>query len=73
MVGGSNIRLEGEVSNIAVKRRALQIAREIAGGKVEDRLLLRVERKRVDDELLQAVLHALTSEPAFRDFIIRPR
>lgn len=73
VVGGSNIRLEGEVSNIAIKRRALQIAREIAGGKVEDRLLLRVERNRVDDELLQAVLHALTSEPVFRDFIIRAR
>lgn len=73
VVGGSNIRLEGEVSNIAIKRRALQIAREIADGKVEDRLLLRVERNRVDDELLQAVLHALTSEPVFRDFIIRAR
>lgn len=73
VIGGSDIRLEGEVSNIAVKRRALQIARELANGKVEDRLLLRVERKRVDSELLQAVLDALTSEPVFRDFVIRPR
>lgn len=72
--GGETIRLEGEVDNIAVKRRAYQIARETADGiSVEDRLLLRVQRERTGNELLQAVVDALANEPVYRDFVISSR
>lgn len=65
------IRLEGEVENIMVKRRALQIARRAADGlPVEDRLRLRVRFDRDGDELLQAVLRTLTEEPVFQGFAI---
>jgi osmotically-inducible protein OsmY len=71
---GETIRLEGEVDNIAVKRRAYQIAREVAGdANVEDRLLLRVQRERTGDALLQAVIDALTTDPVYRDFVISTR
>lgn len=67
--GGEVIRLEGEVENIAVKRSAYRIARAAAGRTpVEDRLLLRMETQRGPDELLQAVLTALMTEPVFRDY-----
>jgi|HigsolmetaGSP11D_1036233.scaffolds.fasta_scaffold00276_12 Predicted periplasmic or secreted lipoprotein len=68
---GGTLRLEGEVENIAVKRRALQVARSaVPGVPVEDRLLLRVQHPRADRELLKAVLDALYSEPVFREFVI---
>ncbi|HEX5512914.1 MAG TPA: BON domain-containing protein, partial [Gammaproteobacteria bacterium] len=71
---GETIRLEGEVDNIAVKRRAYQIAREVAGdANVEDRLLLRVQRERTGDALLQAVIDALAADPVYRDFVISTR
>lgn len=71
---GEVIRLEGEVDNIAVKRRARQIAQAIAGSTpVEDRLMLRVETRRGDDQLRQAVLEALMTEPAFRDYAVGER
>ncbi|HEX5515083.1 MAG TPA: BON domain-containing protein, partial [Gammaproteobacteria bacterium] len=60
--------------NIAVKRRAYQIAREVAGdANVEDRLLLRVQRERTGDALLQAVIDALATDPVYRDFVISTR
>lgn len=69
--GGDVIRLEGNVENIAVKRRAYQIAKAVAGRTpVEDRLLLRVDTQRDGDELQQALLQALMTEPAFRDYTI---
>lgn len=71
---GEVIRLEGEVDNIAVKRRARQIAQAIAGSTpVEDRLMLRVETRRGDDQLRQAELEALMTEPAFRDYAVGER
>jgi len=68
---GEVIRLEGEVDNIVTKRRAFQIAREVAHPTpVEDRLLLRVQQQPDGDELLQSVIDALMTEPAFRDYSI---
>lgn len=72
IVGGSDIRLEGEVNNIVVKRRAFQIAREAAdGAAVDDRLLVRVERERTGEALCQAVVDALAGESVFRQFRVR--
>lgn len=69
IVQNDTLRLEGEVENIMVKRRAAQLARQIANGAtVEDRLLLRVEKHRTGEALQQAVTEALMSEPAFRNF-----
>lgn len=74
VIGGSDVRLEGEVNSIVVKRRAQQVARQAAdGAEVVDNLLVRVQRQRRDDELLQAVLDALASEPVFREFSVRAR
>jgi osmotically-inducible protein OsmY len=74
VIGGSSIRLEGEVNNIIVKRRAIQVARQaIDGADVEDNLLVRVERQRTGEELLQAVLNALACESVFRESFIRAR
>lgn len=67
-----SIRLHGEVDNIMVKRRALQIARAAAGDMpVEDRLLVRVEHPREGRELLNAVVDALYGEPVFQEFTVR--
>lgn len=60
------VRLEGTVADIEAKRRAIQIAHQVAGNAgVDDRLRLEVARHRPDDELRQAVLRSLLQEPAF--------
>ena len=63
--------LEGEVENIVAKRRALQIAREVAGTQeIHDHLRVQVGQKRDGDGLRAAVLSALMEEPVFRGFTI---
>jgi osmotically-inducible protein OsmY len=65
--------LEGEVDTIVIKRKAVQIAKRIAGHTaVDDRLKLRLGQVRADDELQQAVLDVLMTEPVFMGFAIHP-
>lgn len=66
-----SLRLEGEVANIIVKRKARRIAMQISGlADIEDRLLLRPGQRRTGKALLDAVTSALSQEPAFRDMAI---
>ncbi|HEY1991838.1 MAG TPA: BON domain-containing protein [Gammaproteobacteria bacterium] len=63
-----SLRLEGEVANIIVKRKARRIAMQLSGlPDIEDRLLLRPGERRTGKALLDAVTDALSQEPAFRD------
>lgn len=65
------LRLEGEVANIIVKRKARRIAVHLSGASdVEDRLLLRPGERRTGKALLDAVTSALSQEPAFRDIAV---
>lgn len=60
------LRLAGRVSDIRVKRRALSIAGEAAGGRdIEDALELETAVERKPDELRQAVVETLQQEPVF--------
>ena len=66
-----SLRLEGEVANIIVKRKARRIAMQLSGlPDIEDRLLLRPGQRRTGKALLDAVTSALSQEPAFRDLPI---
>ena len=68
-----SLRLEGEVANIIVKRKARRIAMQLSGlGDIEDRLLLRPGQRRAGKALLDAVTSALSQEPAFRDLPVHP-
>lgn len=59
------VTLSGTVENIAAKRRAVRVARGVAGvDKVIDRLLLAVAEPMGQDEILQHVRDALYEEPA---------
>lgn len=70
---GDPIRLEGEVDDIATKRRAVRIARRVAQQPVVDALRVRVEQPQESDALRTAVLDALMQEPTFAGFAIRGR
>ena len=66
------LRLEGEVANIVVKRKARRIAMQLSGlSEIEDRLLLRPGERRSGKALQDAALDALGQEPAFRDIPVR--
>jgi osmotically-inducible protein OsmY len=66
-----SLRLEGEVANIIVKRKARRIAMQISGlNDIEDRLLLRPGERRHGKALMDAVTSALSQEPAFRDMAV---
>jgi osmotically-inducible protein OsmY len=68
-----SLRLEGEVANIIVKRKARRIAMQLSGmSDIEDRLLLRPGERRHGKALLDAVVSALSQEPAFRDLAVHP-
>ena len=68
-----SLRLEGEVANIIVKRKARRIAVHLSGlNDVEDRLLLRPGERRTGKALQDAVTSALSQEPAFRDIAVHP-
>jgi len=68
-----SLRLEGEVANIVVKRKARRIAIQLSGlNDIEDRLLLRPGERRHGKALLDAVTSALSQEPAFRDIAVHP-
>ena len=68
-----SLRLEGEVANIIVKRKARRIAMQLSGlSDIEDRLLLRPGERRTGKALLDAVTSALSQEPAFRDLAVHP-
>lgn len=72
VIGAGVLRLTGEAEDIAVKRRALQIARRLAGERsVVDELVVRVQAPRTGDQLRQAVLDRLMQEPDFAGFAIR--
>jgi len=65
---GDSLRLEGEVANIIVKRKARRIAMQLSGlTDIEDHLRLRPGEKRSGKALQDAVVDALSQEPAFRD------
>jgi len=69
-----SLRLEGEVANIIVKRKARRIAMQLTGlPSIEDHLKLRPGEKRTGKALLDAVVDALSQEPAFRDIAVRPK
>ena len=62
------LRLEGEVENIIVKRKARRIAQQLSGlSSVEDHLHVRTGKHRDGKALRDAVIGALAMEPAFRD------
>jgi osmotically-inducible protein OsmY len=68
-----SLRLEGEVANIIVKRKARRIAMQLSGlNDIEDRLLLRPGQRRTGKALLDAATSALSQEPAFRDIAVHP-
>lgn len=67
------LRLEGVVSNIIVKRKARRIALQLSGlSDIEDHLRLRTGDPRTGKALLDAVVNALSQEPAFRDMAVHP-
>jgi osmotically-inducible protein OsmY len=69
---GSSLRLEGEVANIIVKRKARRIAVHISGlSDIEDHLRLRPGERRTGKALQDAVIDSLSQEPAFRDIPVR--
>ena len=69
-----SLRLEGEVANIIVKRKARRIAMQLSGlPDVEDRLRLRPGERRIGKALLDAVTDALSQEAAFRDIPVHPQ
>ena len=70
---GQNLRLEGQVANIIVKRKARRIAMQISGlSDIDDQLHLRPGQVRTGKALLDAVVDALSQEPAFRDMTVHP-
>ena len=63
--------LEGEVANIAVKRKARRIAVQLSGlADIDDRLRLRPGERRSGKALQDAVVDVLSQEPAFRDISV---
>lgn len=70
--GDDVICLEGEVTDIVMKRKAVRIAKDTARTQsIDDRLRLRVGHQRNNKELLNATVTALMQEPAFSDMEIR--
>lgn len=68
-----SLLLEGEVANIIVKRKARRIAMQLSGlGDIDDQLRLRPGQVRTGKALLDAVVDALSQEPAFRDMAVHP-
>ena len=62
------LRLEGMVENIIAKRKIRRIAMQLLGhADFEDHLYLETGEQRSDKALLDAVVDALSQEPAFRD------
>jgi osmotically-inducible protein OsmY len=70
----STLRLEGEVSDIVAKRKALRIAARVAGTEsIDDRLRVRPGTARSDADVLHSALNALGQEGAFHNLIVRSR
>src|SRR5579859_1157055 len=70
---GTSLRLEGEVANIIVKRKARRIAMQLSGlTDIEDRLLLRPGERRSGKALQDAVVDALGQEQAFLYVTVGP-
>ena len=66
------LRLEGEVADIAAKRKALRIAARVAGTEsIDDRVRVRPGAARSDADVLRSALNALGQEGAFRDLVVR--
>ncbi|MDE2234532.1 MAG: BON domain-containing protein [Gammaproteobacteria bacterium] len=62
------LRLEGMVENIIAKRKIRRIAVQLLGhADFEDHLYLETGERRSDKALLDALVDALSQEPAFRD------
>ena len=69
---GTSLRLEGEVANIIVKRKARRIAVQLSGlSDIEDHIRLRPGERRSGKALQDAVISSLTQEPAFRYIPVR--
>ncbi|MFU8831903.1 MAG: BON domain-containing protein [Wenzhouxiangella sp.] len=67
VVDGDEIRLEGAVSSIANKRRALHVARQSAGTlRVSDHLRLRPDEQQGDDLLCTRLDQALRGDSEFQ-------
>ncbi len=66
------VHLEGDVEDIITKRKALRLARHVAGlpSVIEDRLCVVTHEQVTSDALQEAVLNALRGEGAFRDMVI---
>lgn len=68
-----SLRLHGEVANIIIKRKARRIAIQISGlSDLEDHIRLRPGERRTGKALQDAVVDALSLEPAFRDIPVHP-
>lgn len=62
------VRLEGEVQDIIVKRKALRTARRVAGtARIDDRLRIAAAEGISDGELRDTAVKALKREPAFAE------
>src|SRR5262245_47203234 len=71
---GETLRLEGEVTDIVAKRKALRIAARVAGTEsIDDRVRVRPGTARSDADVLRSALNALGQEGAFHNLIVRAR
>jgi osmotically-inducible protein OsmY len=69
---GQDVRLEGEVENIAAKRVALHLARRVSGmTKVIDALRLVPGEPRGDGEIRDAFVRSLRAQPELRNCTLR--
>ncbi|KPV40677.1 hypothetical protein AN478_05835 [Thiohalorhabdus denitrificans] len=69
---GSTVHLEGEVADIAHKRRAPRIAAGVEGvAEVVDELTVRPDEPQTDGEILDQVRTALLGEPVFGEHALR--
>jgi osmotically-inducible protein OsmY len=60
------LRLEGEVEDIAIKRKALRVAREVTHSQnIQDHLRLALAERVSDEQLRDAAVRDLSKEPAF--------
>ncbi|MFP4560961.1 MAG: BON domain-containing protein [Thiohalorhabdus sp.] len=69
---GATVHLEGEVADIAHKRRAPRIAASVEGvTEVVDELTVRPDESQTDGEILDQLRTALLEEPVFEEYALR--
>ncbi len=70
-VDGDVVSLEGEVSDVAAKKLALERAAAVSGVRhIVDRVRIAAARRMTDAEILRHVCDALIEEPAFADIAV---